>query len=80
MSYRSFNELAERAKSLPDKRRCVVVGAEDEHVLEAVFRARREGIIGDPVLTGRGELIADRVRALGEDPSKIGRASCRERV
>ena len=68
MSYRSFNELAERAKSLPDKRRCVVAGAEDEHVLEAVFRARREGIIGDPVLTGRGELIADRVRALGEDP------------
>ena len=44
MSYRNFNELAERAKSLPDKRRCVVAGAEDEHILKAIFRARREGI------------------------------------
>ena len=68
MSYRNFNAIAERARALPDKRRCVVAGAEDEHVLEAVFKARRAGIIGDPVLTGGAERIAGTIRSLGEDP------------
>lgn len=68
MQYRNFNDLAEKARTLPDRRRCVVAGAEDDHVLEAVFAARKEGLIGDPVLTGSAERIAGQVRALGEDP------------
>lgn len=70
MRYRNFNDLAERAKALPDKRRCVVAGAEDEHVLEAVFAARKAGIIGDPVLTGDAGRIAAQIRALGEAPDR----------
>ena len=68
MQYRNFDEIAEKARSLPDKRRCVVAGAEDGHVLEAVFEARREGIIGDPVLTGGADRIRALIRSLGESP------------
>ncbi len=69
MQYRNFNDLAEKARTLPDRRRCVVAGAEDGHVLEAVFEARKAGIIGDPVLTGGADRIAAQIRALGEDPA-----------
>ncbi len=45
-----YAELRARAAGLPP-RRCVVPGAADEHALEAVFAAQREGY-AEPVLVG----------------------------
>ncbi|MDO4786427.1 MAG: phosphate acyltransferase [Fretibacterium sp.] len=70
MEYRNFEVLVERARALPGKRRCVVAGAEDEHVLEAVLAAEKAGIIGPPVLTGNARHVAELVRSLGGAPDR----------
>ncbi|GHS85693.1 phosphate butyryltransferase [Synergistales bacterium] len=69
MEYKNFEEVAKRAKNIPERRRGVVAGAEDDHVLEAVFEAEKRGI-AVPVLTGNEKAIAGKVKALGFDPSK----------
>ncbi|MDR2176096.1 MAG: phosphate butyryltransferase [Synergistaceae bacterium] len=66
MEYRNFEELVKKAQAAPKLRRGVVAGAEDDHVLEAVFEARAKGI-AFPVLTGDAAKIAERVKALGFD-------------
>ena len=64
MEYKNFEEVVKRARSIPRPRRGVVAGAEDHHVLEAVFEAAKEGI-AYPVLTGDAARIAEAVKALG---------------
>jgi len=71
--YRNFSELvrARRAPAAPMKR-VVVAGADDDHALEAVFEAQREGICS-PVLVGDETRIVKQIRALGyaDDPHEI---------
>ena len=61
----SFPELKARLHELPPKA-AVVAAAHDEHTLQAVFAARRDGLI-QPVLVGRREEILSIARALGEE-------------
>ncbi|MDR1874265.1 MAG: phosphate butyryltransferase [Synergistaceae bacterium] len=66
MEYGNFEELVQKARSVPRPRRGIVAGAEDEHVLEAVFEAKREGI-AFPVLAGDAARVAELVKSLGQD-------------
>ncbi len=60
----NFSQLKEKLHDLPVKR-AVVAAAHDEHTLQAVFAARRDGFIR-PVLVGEGEEIRCIARRLGE--------------
>ncbi|MEG1858638.1 MAG: phosphate butyryltransferase, partial [Pseudoflavonifractor sp.] len=58
MVYRTFAELISAAKGTPRTARMAVAAAGDAHTLEAVLRARREGIV-IPILVGdSGEISA----------------------
>ena len=60
-----FHELKGRLRSLPPKT-AVVAAAHDEHTLQGVFAARRDGLI-HPILVGRGEEIRSISQRLGEE-------------
>ncbi len=62
-----FQALRETLRRQPP-RRAVVAAAHDRHTLQAVFAARRDGLIW-PVLVGKGEEIAAIARELGEELS-----------
>lgn len=67
----SFSELKDRLHNLPP-RAAVVAAAHDEHTLQAVFEARRDGLI-QPVLVGHSEEILSIARKMGEvlDPVQV---------
>jgi len=65
MEYKNFDEVVKKAQSMPT-RRGIVAGAEDEHVLEAVFEAKSKGI-AFPVLAGDEGIISSTVKLLGHD-------------
>lgn len=54
--FKNFNEMAEMVKSHPVKKRIVLACAHDEHSLEAVNEAVKEGIV-EPVLVGKEDEI-----------------------
>ncbi|WP_461206383.1 bifunctional enoyl-CoA hydratase/phosphate acetyltransferase [Clostridium sp. DL1XJH146] len=56
MVYRNFDELIEKVKGFETVKRVAVVVAQDEHTLEAVFRAKKNNIV-KPVLIGNKEKI-----------------------
>ena len=66
-----FPALKDRLHDLPPKA-AVVAAAHDEHTLQAVFAARRDGLIR-PILVGHREEILSIARRLGEelDPSQV---------
>ena len=66
-----FPALKDRLQNLPPKA-AVVAAAHDEHTLQAVFAARRDGLIR-PILVGRREDILSIARGLGEelDPAQV---------
>jgi len=51
MVFSSFKELIQKVQNTGAKKRVAVVAAQDEHTLEAVFRARKDNIV-EPVLIG----------------------------
>lgn len=51
MVYTSFDQLVERVKGFEKAKRLAVAAAQDEHALEAVVKAAKEGVI-EPVLVG----------------------------
>lgn len=53
---RNFDELIEMLRSQPVRRRVAVVMAQDEHTMEAVLRAWRDGLV-EPVLIGDRDQI-----------------------
>lgn len=67
----SFSALKARLRQLSPKT-AVVAAAHDEHTLQAVFAARRDGLIR-PILVGRREDILSIARRLGEplDPNQV---------
>ena len=64
MGYRNFDELVRKAQSIPRRRRAVVAGAEDVHVLRAVFEASFKGIVF-PILVGSAVRVTELVKSLG---------------
>ena len=70
MILRDFNELIKKAKSFPKARRVIVASAADEHSLEAVFRAQKDGIV-EPVLVGDKSKILGIISGLGADIPEI---------
>ena len=63
MEYGSFCDLVRKAQGIPT-RRGIVAGAEDEHVLEAVFTAQGKGIM-IPLLVGDAGRIRILAKSLG---------------
>jgi len=61
--YTKFEQLTKAVAERPDKSRCAIVAPEDEHTIDAVIRAYREGII-EPILIGNkvaiNEILAER--------------------
>ena len=53
---KNFEELAALVKANPVKKRIVLCCAHDEHSLDAVYEAYKEGIV-EPVFVGKGEEI-----------------------
>ena len=64
MAISGFGELKEKLHDLPVKR-AIVAAAHDEHTLQAVFAAERDGFIR-PILVGDREEILRIAQALGE--------------
>ncbi|PAB59756.1 bifunctional enoyl-CoA hydratase/phosphate acetyltransferase [Anaeromicrobium sediminis] len=56
MVFENFNKLINKVKNNQEKKRVAVVCAGDEHTLEAVFLAKRDGIV-NPILIGDSEKI-----------------------
>ena len=69
MIFKSIDEIIQIAAANHDKRRIVVAGAGEEHTLEAVCRAKREGLV-TAVLTGDKAHITTILTSLGEEPSE----------
>lgn len=65
MVFHNFEEMVNKVKGAPLKAKLVVAAAGDEHTLDAVVEARREGII-EPVLVGDKPLIMEALSKLGE--------------
>lgn len=66
MIYSSFDTLVEKVRDGAARRKVVaVVAAEDDHTLEAVAQARRDGIL-DACLIGRADKIRTLLAGLGE--------------
>lgn len=51
MFYRDFKQLIQRVRNTESRKRVAVVAAQDEHTLQAVFKAARDNIV-EPVLIG----------------------------
>jgi len=64
MVLQKFDELIEKVKGFTSPRRVIVAAAADEHSLEAVFRAQKEGLV-EPVLVGEGAKILEILSKLG---------------
>ncbi len=69
MPYKTFAQLTARANTAPP-RRVVVAAAQDEHCLEAVFRARRDRLVA-PVLTGDTAKIRDIAAQMDESLDSV---------
>jgi len=65
MAFRNFKELIEKLQNAKSKKRVVVVVAQDEHTLEAVFKAKKDGIV-DPILIGDKVKIKEILQHLNE--------------
>lgn len=69
--FKNFEAMADMVKSNPVKKRIVLACAHDEHSLEAVNEAYKEGIV-EPVLVGKADeikkIIADNGFSLGDAP------------
>lgn len=63
MIYTKFEQLTKIVAENPNKARCAVAVAEDDHSIDAIIRGYREGIV-EPILIGNkvmiGEMLADR--------------------
>lgn len=64
MVLKSYDVLVEKVKNFAEKKRVIVAAAGDEHTLEAVFNAQKEGIV-TPVLVGDKAKIADILGEMG---------------
>ena len=66
MVFHNFEELIAKVKGEPSRKGMAVACANDEHTLEAVVHARREGIV-EPLLVGDRKVIKEILSGLGEE-------------
>jgi len=66
MVFHNFDELISKVKGRPERKIMAVAAANDNHTLEAVVHARREGII-EPLLVGDKKIITGILAELNED-------------
>ena len=64
MVYHNFDQILDKVRENPVKRKVAVAGAADRHVLEAVLEARRMGIV-NPVLIGKSSEIENLLNEIG---------------
>lgn len=82
MVFKNFNEVIEKVKGSSTSKKMAVAAAADEHTIEAVLEARKEGI-ADPILVGDKKIISEILEKIGEsvpgediiDEPDIARAS-----
>ena len=75
MIYRNFEELFSTLKDNTVKRTCVVADAGDEHTLDAVVQAAKEGLM-TPVLVGNSDEIKRILKGLNENPDEYEIIDC----
>ena len=66
--YRDFNDIVKKVQSVKNKSILAVATAGDEHVIEAVLKAHREGI-ADAILIGDVPKIKEIILSLDGDPA-----------
>jgi len=66
MVFHNFEELIAKVKGEPSRKVMAVACANDEHTLEAVVHARREGIV-EPLLVGDRKVIKEILSGLSEE-------------
>ena len=64
---KNFEQLKEMLRSMPVKRRVAVTPAQDEHTLEAISHAYKDGMV-EPVLIGDEAAIREILSKLGVSP------------
>lgn len=64
MVYHNFDQILDKVRENPVKRKVAVAGAADRHVLEAVMEAQRMGIV-NPVLIGKPAEIENLLTGMG---------------
>lgn len=69
MEYRSFAELVKAVQTKEGVKKVAVAQAADEHTMEAVFQAKKDGLI-EPVLIGKVDDIKKVLISLGETLSE----------
>ena len=67
---KNFEQLKEMLKAMPVKRKVAVVPAQDEHTLEAISHAYRDGMV-EPVLIGAEPKIREILAQIGTDGDKM---------
>lgn len=67
---KDFEQLKQMLREKPIKRKVAVVAAQDEHTLEAVVRATRDGMV-DPILIGQEEKIYELLEKLSFDADSV---------
>ena len=65
MEYKSFDDLIKKVQNLGSKKKVAVVSAQDEHTLEAVFKAKKDNIV-EPILIGNKKKIIEILSGLHE--------------
>lgn len=65
MEYKSFDDLIKKVQNLDSKKKVAVVSAQDEHTLEAVFKAKKNNIV-EPILIGNKKKIIEILSRLHE--------------
>lgn len=68
MVIKNFSELIEKVQNFDSKRKVAVIAAQDEHTLEAVFKAEENNIV-EPILIGNKEKIKEILNKLNKDLS-----------
>ena len=67
---KNFEQLKEMLKAMPVKRKVAVVPAQDDHTLEAISHAYRDGMV-EPVLIGDEAAIREILAQIGTDADKM---------
>lgn len=67
---KNFEQLKAMLKAMPVKRKVVVVPAQDEHTLEAISHAYKDGMV-EPVLIGDEPKIREILAQIGTDADKM---------
>jgi len=66
MELKNFRDLIEKVQKCESRKRVAVAAAQDEHTLEAVFRAAKDKLV-EPLLVGNKEKIVEILKELDVD-------------